>query len=146
MNRITNLSYPKHKFKVEMNAQQLQLTGCVILNNKCNLVVVEGGPKGIKSYKKLMLRRIDWDDIPADETPAEDGPKSMDTDEEKGPNRCFLVWEGEVKERSFRRFRFNTCESERAAREVLARVKVEHYWDAATAAKDEELALRQPVL
>jgi hypothetical protein len=25
-----------------------------------NLVIVEGGPTAIKRYKKLMLRRIDW--------------------------------------------------------------------------------------
>ncbi|RUS28423.1 small nuclear ribonucleo protein hPrp3, partial [Jimgerdemannia flammicorona] len=151
--KITNLTHRKHKYKVDTNAQQLKLTGCAILNRKCNLVIAEGGPKGIKAYKKLMLRRIDWEDMEKlnDETvPDVDdagGVKPMEADEEtKGPNRCLLVWEGEVKERAFRGFRFRVCESERAAREVLGRAKVEHYWDAATAVDDEELALRQPVL
>ena len=25
-----------------------------------NLVIVEGGPRSIKRFKRLMLRRIDW--------------------------------------------------------------------------------------
>ena len=59
--RITTLSHPQHKFKVDMNAQQYNLSGTAILNpNQC-LVVIEGGPKGIKAYKNLMLRRIEWD-------------------------------------------------------------------------------------
>lgn len=29
--------------------------------NLFSLVVVEGGPKAIKCYKKLMLNRIKWD-------------------------------------------------------------------------------------
>lgn len=28
-----------------------------------NMVLVEGGPKAIKKYKKLMLRRIKWNDL-----------------------------------------------------------------------------------
>ena len=27
-----------------------------------NLVVVEGGPRAIKKYKKLMLKRINWNE------------------------------------------------------------------------------------
>jgi len=64
--RIENLSHGAHKFKVNMNAQQLALNGvCIIADKKLglnlpNVVVVEGGPKAIKFYKKLMLRRIKW--------------------------------------------------------------------------------------
>jgi hypothetical protein len=25
-----------------------------------NLVIIEGGPRAIKKFKRLMLRRIDW--------------------------------------------------------------------------------------
>lgn len=64
--RIEDLSHGAHKFKVNMNAQQLALNGvCIIADRKLglnlpNVVVVEGGPKAIKFYKKLMLRRIKW--------------------------------------------------------------------------------------
>lgn len=64
--RIEDLSHGAHKFKVNMNAQQLALNGvCIIADRRLglnlpNVVVVEGGPKAIKFYKKLMLRRIKW--------------------------------------------------------------------------------------
>jgi len=45
--------------------------------NVPSLVVVEGGPKGIKFYKKLLLNRIKWDLIKGDK-----------------PNECALIWEG----------------------------------------------------
>ena len=41
--RITDLSNQSIKFKVDTNAQQLHLTGCLLLNKELNLVVVEGG-------------------------------------------------------------------------------------------------------
>ena len=41
--RVRNLSNQAIKFKVDMNAQQYHLTGCVILYHDVNLVVVEGG-------------------------------------------------------------------------------------------------------
>lgn len=68
--------------QVEMNAQQYNLRGVAVLHKDCNVVVVEGGPlflvvnswfmavllrragagpKGIKKYKGLILRRINWD-------------------------------------------------------------------------------------
>ena len=43
-----------------MNAQQLHLTGCCLVYHDINIVVAEGGAKGIKKYKKLMLHRIKW--------------------------------------------------------------------------------------
>lgn len=43
-----------------MNAQQYHLTGCVLVHRDINLVVVEGGPKALKKYKRLMLNRIKW--------------------------------------------------------------------------------------
>ena len=67
------------RFKIDMNARQLYLTGvCLIVNYPkgdnadedplsagvaapVNMVVVEGGRKGVHAYKKLMLRRIKWD-------------------------------------------------------------------------------------
>ena len=46
--------------QVDMNAQQLHLTGCVMLYQDINLVVVEGGPKCLKKFKRLMMQRIKW--------------------------------------------------------------------------------------
>lgn len=41
--RIRNLHNPAKKFKVEANANQLYLTGTVVLHKDVNIVVVEGG-------------------------------------------------------------------------------------------------------
>lgn len=41
--RIRNLQNPAKKFKVEANANQLYLSGTVVLHKDVNLVVVEGG-------------------------------------------------------------------------------------------------------
>jgi len=68
--RVTNLSDERHKYKVDINAQENFLTGCAALYRGCCLVLVEGGPKGIERYKKLMLRRIDWNDFVEEEAAA----------------------------------------------------------------------------
>lgn len=50
--RIKDLSNPSKKFKIETNSKQLYMTGCVIMCNDCNVVIVEGGPKQQKKYKR----------------------------------------------------------------------------------------------
>lgn len=62
------------------------------------MVIVEGGPKALRRYKKLLLQRIKWNKNPDQES--EDGG---DEDDEEKPevkpdpdakeNRCDLVWE-----------------------------------------------------
>ncbi len=42
-------------------AQELHLTGCAVAaKDSFAVVVVEGGPKALKFYKKLMLKRMKW--------------------------------------------------------------------------------------
>ncbi|XP_014219797.1 U4/U6 small nuclear ribonucleoprotein Prp3 [Copidosoma floridanum] len=108
------------KFKVDANAKQLYLTGCVMLFRDCNVVVVEGGIKQIAKYKRLMLRRIKWE---------EDTVKDMDGKDV--PNKCVLVWEGMSKQRHFGEIKFKTIPIEREAREHFKKHHVEHYWDLA---------------
>jgi len=50
--RINNLGNPSKKFKIETNCKQLFMTGCVIMCKDCNVVIVEGGPKQQKKYKR----------------------------------------------------------------------------------------------
>ena len=80
--RVRNLANPSKKFKVETNAKQLFMTGCVVLFDDINVVVVEGGPKQQKKYRQLMVNRIKWDE----ET-------YTDKDGNKMDNRCDIVWE-----------------------------------------------------
>lgn len=117
--RVHDLSNPSKKFKVETNANQLFMTGCVVLYRDCNVVVVEGGPKQQKKFKRLMLNRIRW---------AEDQIKKVD---DKIPNKCVLVWEGTTKSRSFGEMKFKVCPTENFAREHFKKIGVEHYWDLA---------------
>ncbi|XP_047455538.1 U4/U6 small nuclear ribonucleoprotein Prp3 [Mugil cephalus] len=129
--RIRNLQNPAKKFKVEANANQLYLTGTVVLHRDVNLVVVEGGPKSQKKFKKLMLHRIKWEE----HNSKRDDPDG--DDDTKRNNKCWLIWEGTAKERSFGEMKFKQCPTESMAREHFKKHGTEHYWD---------LALSQSVL
>ncbi|XP_015364314.1 PREDICTED: U4/U6 small nuclear ribonucleoprotein Prp3 [Diuraphis noxia] len=120
--RIKDLSNPSKKYKIETNSKQLFMTGCVILCKDCNVVIVEGGPKQQKKYKRLMLHRMKWDD---------EVIKCKDESEPKANNKCSLVWEGMSKQRNFGEIKFKVCASEKLAREQLKKHGVEHYWDLA---------------
>jgi U4/U6 small nuclear ribonucleoprotein PRP3 len=61
--RVKELNDPSVKFKVEANCNQLYMTGVVVLYKSINVVVVEGGPKQQKKFKRLMLNRIKWSEI-----------------------------------------------------------------------------------
>ena len=63
--RVLNLLNPAKKFKVEANIKQLLMTGVVVLYKNINVIVVEGGPKQQKKFKRLMLNRVKWSDDPA---------------------------------------------------------------------------------
>ncbi|KAL9038802.1 MAG: hypothetical protein Q9214_005136, partial [Letrouitia sp. 1 TL-2023] len=43
-------------------------------------------------------------------------------------NRCQLVWEGELKNRQFRKWSTRVCETETLAREALSRGKMDSIW------------------
>lgn len=108
------------KFKVETNAKQLFMTGVCILFRDCCVVVVEGGPKQQKKYKRVMLHRIKWE---------EDLVKNADGNEV--PNSCGLVWEGTAQRRHFGEFKYKSFPMEKSAREFFQKHHVEHYWDLA---------------
>ncbi|KAM4664454.1 U4/U6 small nuclear ribonucleoprotein Prp3 isoform 1-T2 [Discoglossus pictus] len=126
---IRNLSNPSKKFKIEANAGQLYLTGVVVLHKDVNVVVVEGGPKAQKKFKRLMLNRIKWDEQTTN-TKAGDNDESDEESVTKS-NKCSLVWEGTVKERSFGDMKFKQCPTENMAREHFKKHGAEHYWDLA---------------
>ncbi|NXG40826.1 PRPF3 protein, partial [Psilopogon haemacephalus] len=127
--RVRNLSNPAKKFKIEANAGQLYLTGVVVLHKDVNVVVVEGGPKAQKKFKRLMLHRIKWDEQTSN-TKGEDDEES-DEESVKKTNKCSLVWEGTAKDRSFGEMKFKQCPTENMAREHFKKHGAEHYWDLA---------------
>ena len=124
------------------------------------MVYVEGAAKFIRKYKRLMLHRIAWteaarergeEDVELDDD--DDGGagvaegkgkgKAVATpDEEGGPvsledNQCWLVWEGQLRDRSYNNFKPKSCPTDATAKEVLGQ-KLAGYWDSAKNWKPEE--------
>ncbi|KAI9736639.1 MAG: hypothetical protein M1834_000843 [Cirrosporium novae-zelandiae] len=144
--KIDSLANGRHRFKISKNAEQNALTGICILSPKFNLVIVEGGSHSINFYKKLMLNRIDWTENPGSNAAVREGNKEamaawLEAEDEQGEpkdlseNKCMLVWEGEVKNRVFRKWGSRVCESDGQAREVLGRTKLENFWTLAKSLK-----------
>lgn len=125
--RVKDLSNLSKKFKIETNAKQLYMTGCAVLFKDVNVVIVEGGPKQQKKYKRLMLNRIRWEEdlvkVNKHDPAASSQPETR--------NSCQLVWEGTTKQRNFGDLIFKLCPSEIVAREHFRKHGVEHYWDLA---------------
>jgi U4/U6 small nuclear ribonucleoprotein PRP3 len=129
--RVEDISSGKHRFKVEMNAQQLHLTGTILSGPKFSVIIAEGGPKGIKKFKKLMDRRIKWDE-------KDDGSEFIIPGPENQKNKCTCIWNGEVLKSAFRDFRMHTSENDAAAKKFLAERGIGHYWDMAVVFDDKE--------
>merc|ERR1712232_37589 len=127
--KIKDLANKRHLSKIDMNAQQFHLTGCcVACPGVANIVVVEGGPRAIKRYKKLMVKRIKWGEDNKDE----DDDESDDEENVTAPklqDHCMLIWEGVVKTRNFKNWKVTHARSEAEARKTLADRGAEHYWE-----------------
>ncbi|KAL1988795.1 hypothetical protein VTN96DRAFT_7679 [Rasamsonia emersonii] len=137
--RIDSLANGRHRFKISKNAEQMALTGLCVMHPKLNLVVVEGGAHSINQYKKLMLNRIDWTEnagpSPAQANNREPLASWLSAEDEKGElkdlgsNTCTLIFEGQEKARAFRKWLgARVCETDSAAKDALARGKMENFW------------------
>ena len=63
--------------------------GCAVLYKDVNIVVVEGGSKSVKKFKRLMLHRIKWED----EKDSDDDDEEDEAAASKKTAPCVLVWE-----------------------------------------------------
>ena len=117
--KIKHLVSPSHKFKIRKNAKDLGLTGITVFGPNFALVIVEGGPKAIKSYRRLMTVRINWIDPgrpkdasddegeagpsapPAGGTGADDTTQQDIENVDWGTNTCELIFEGPIRERTW---------------------------------------------
>lgn len=122
--RVKDLTDPAVKFKIEANCNQLHMTGTVLLCKNLNVVVVEGGPKQQKKFRRLMLNRIKWSELNGKK-------KDENLEGEKEKNSCSLVWEGMVKNRAYGPMVFKTCPTATFAREYFKKTNNEHLWDIA---------------
>eukprot|EP00775_Hariotina_reticulata_P001133 gene1133-1471_t len=135
--RVEQLANGQHKFKVDVNAQENHMSGIMLVCPAAfSLVVVEGGPKSIKRYQKLMLRRIDWlatssaAGLAEEDHEAEEGAAEADVSD-KPLNSCHLVWQGVVGAAAFKDFIKADVATPEAAKKLLEEKGVGHYWDAA---------------
>jgi U4/U6 small nuclear ribonucleoprotein PRP3 len=140
---VKDMSHPYHRTKVDLNAQQNFLTGGVLecQDPALSCVIIEGGPKAIKRYTRLMTVRMKWagpdgaSDGYEEEQVEEEGDQDDDDDTKEAPpkfnpdNKCELVWQGMGVKRLFKGFVFQSCESSDQARKVLKQKGVAHYWD-----------------
>ncbi|KAI1461032.1 PRP3-domain-containing protein [Annulohypoxylon moriforme] len=138
--KINSLANGQHRYKININADQLALTGLVIMHPKQNLVIVEGGEWSIKHYKKLMLNRINWtENLASREKDAQNEALKqwLKAENEDGDlkdlaeNQCKLIFEGEIKSRAFRKWGSKVCETDTEARDVLSKSKMENFWNLA---------------
>lgn len=147
--RIKYLTNGKHKFKVKQNAIQDSLVGVCIFHRDFALVLVEGEGKAIKHYRQLMLRRIDWTEKARplgangeeldEEDPDEDsaakqanngGQHGADAPDSLEDNKCEVIWEGEIAEKTFHYFKPRHAETDSQAKEILTS-RHEGMWDLA---------------
>ncbi|KAF8621787.1 hypothetical protein AX15_007522 [Amanita polypyramis BW_CC] len=164
--KIKKLNDPAHQFKVRRNAEQMNLTGVCIFNPQFNLVYVEGGAKFIRQYKRLMLHRVAWTESARPRGGEEAELEEAEDVEEAAPsvngvvapvvsingvngseegedttslqdNKCWLVWDGSLRERVFNSFKAKSCPTDRDAKEFLGD-KMRGYWDQAKNWKPEE--------
>ena len=100
---VKELSHPSHCFKITKNAEQLHLTGICISHEQCNIIIVEGGPKGVRKYQHLMMNRIDWNQDKAGEA----------------GNCCVMVWEGLMNQSVYGTLRLQKCLTATVVQQLL---------------------------
>jgi len=137
--KIKDLANKRHLFKIDMNAQQFHLSGCCITcPGVANIVIVEGGPRAVKRYKKLMMRRIKWTEDQKDDDD-EDDEDDEEVTAPKLQDHCVLIWEGVVKSRNFKNWKVTHARSEQEARKTLSDRGGEHYWEMLARFRDHRL-------
>lgn len=144
--KIDSLANGKHRYQININAEQQHLTGVCIMHPKINVVVVEGGEHSIRFYDKLVQNRIKWQDMEAPRAVEagnrEQLAKWLEAEDENGElkdlslNKCELVFKGEERQRGFRKWiGARVCETDAQAKDVLSRAKMDGFWNLARSFK-----------
>jgi len=120
--KVLDLSNKLAKLKVDMNASQFLLSGCCLITPRFSVIIIEGGPKAIRRYKKLMLKRMKW---------GEQEINDPDDHKKKIKNKCQLIWEGDVLKPSFIEFQVKKFKHILHARKFLLERGLHHYFDLA---------------
>jgi U4/U6 small nuclear ribonucleoprotein PRP3 len=137
--RVNDLSFGKHRYQIDVNAKELNLGGICLIARNQSVILVEGGIHSIEAYRKLMLRRIRWAENEAGQLLREDNKEPLapwlkttnddDTLKDFSDNQCVLIWEGQQKQKAFRRwFGIKTAETDLEAKNILSKTKMESMW------------------
>jgi hypothetical protein len=62
--RVTDLSSARHRFRIHDNARRDAVAGVAVLipHSRCNLVLVVGGARAMVHLRRVILRRIRWEE------------------------------------------------------------------------------------
>ncbi|VEU19916.1 DEKNAAC100515 [Brettanomyces naardenensis] len=133
--KINRLVNPKHLYKVDINAKEFKLTGlCINLEGGMSLVIAEGGHRALKKYKRLLLRRIKWQENEVPKRAIEsDAP--VQPLEDLSTNSCGLIWEGELPKQHFLKWTIYDFNDEGDIVNLLSRYRLENYWRQAVASQ-----------
>jgi U4/U6 small nuclear ribonucleoprotein PRP3 len=122
------------------------------------MIYAEGASKFIRNYKRLMLHRMAWTEAArprgAEDVELDNGYDESEGGDPKGKgkaeetdeggiqvslenNKCYLVWEGQIRDRAFSNFKPKSCPTDGSAKEVLG-PKLSGYWDQAKNWRPEE--------
>jgi len=128
--------HSKHKYKVDMNARQYHdLTGMIIVAKSFCLVIVEAGDYSTRKFKHLLLNRIPWQLIIENDGNL-DVIDNKDEDGEQQNARkdttCTELWNGQIRDHKFKKWgSFREVDTDEQAKEVLVKLKLEHFWNMA---------------
>lgn len=133
----------KRLARVVLTARKLLLTGRFAVvtapTSVPGVIVVEGGPKSVRKFARLVAQRIDWKsktlmeaEINKTLQQAESSEEDEDSDEEE-TSAGSLLWRGVAPKREFDGFQMETLESQLDARQLFAGKNLAHLWDLAVA-------------
>ncbi|KAF2731481.1 PRP3-domain-containing protein [Polyplosphaeria fusca] len=138
--RINSLANGKHRYQVDHNAKQNALTGVTLIHPEQVLIIVEGGAHSTEKYKRLIVNRIRWtenappSDIQREKQKTSGDPQWVRPEDENGNlkdlsfNKGVLIWEGEVKKKSFRTWRYKTVDTDAEAKDYLSKSNIDSLW------------------
>ncbi|GMH63771.1 hypothetical protein TrST_g12045 [Triparma strigata] len=122
---VLDISHRLHRAKVDLTAQQNNLSGIVLECKDLGCVlVVEGGSKAIKRYTRLITHRMKWsgdgdEDSDSEEEELEEGRNGVQLSKYNPNNYAKVLWSGSALHRKFQGFKFLQSFSEKEAKQHL---------------------------
>eukprot|EP01080_Neovahlkampfia_damariscottae_P000260 gene260-6675_t len=151
--KVDEITHPGIKFKINQQAQEKFISGCVlVLKNFC-LIIGEGGSKYIRKFQDVMLNKTKWnreleptrkqqndeefDNVIESLKSEKKFENSMEIEPtenqklsiEKKEIKCELLWNGIQRKRNFKGFKFIPFDDEESVKTYLKDHGVLHLWE-----------------